>query len=65
MEYTKMTDHLTDSHILFKATSTVLHGSKKTREIIFEFEIESNRIKKLSVVDGDKTIEANEIQTTL
>lgn len=63
LEYIKMDDRLTDSHILFNATSSVIHANKKTREIKFQFEIESNRIKKLSVVDGDKTIEANEIQT--
>lgn len=63
LEYIRMNDNLTDSHILFKATSTVTHGNKKTRELNFTFEIESNRIKKLTIIDGDKTIEANEVQT--
>ena len=63
LENIRMNDNLTDSLILFKTTSTVIHGNKKIREINFQFEIESNRIKKLTIIDGDKTIEANEVQT--
>lgn len=65
LEYVKMKDQLTDSHILLKAVSTVMHANKKTREINFKFEIESNRIKKLTIIDGDKMIEANEVQTVV
>jgi hypothetical protein len=65
LEYIRINDNLTDSHILFKATSTITHGNKKTRELNFTFEIESNRIKKLTIIDGDKTIEANEVQTAV
>ncbi len=60
-----MKDQLKDSNILLQETSTVIHAKKKTREINFQFEVESNRIKKLTIIDGDKTIEANEVQTVV
>ncbi|MCB2221116.1 MAG: urea transporter [Bacteroidetes bacterium] len=63
MEFTKLTDHLTDSNIRFISSAIVKHGQKAGREIDFEFEIESNRIKKFVVVDGNKTTEASEIST--
>ncbi len=63
MEFTKMTDHLTDSNIRFISSAMVKHGKKTSRELNFEFEIESNRIKKFVVLDGNKTLEASEIPT--
>ena len=65
LEYLKIKDQLTDSHIIFHSNSTVIHANKKTREIKFQFEIESNRIKRLAIIDGDKIIEANELQTVV
>jgi len=65
LEYLKMNDQLTDSHISFQSNSSVIHGNKRTRDIKFQFEIESNRIKKFTVVDGDKIIEAKEVQTVV
>lgn len=65
MEYIKIKDNLTDSNILFMSKAVVKHGGKKTREINFEFEIESNRIKKMIVIDGEKIIEAQEVSTEL
>ncbi len=65
MEYIKIKDNLTDSNILFMSKAIVKHGGKKTREINFEFEIESNRIKKMIVIDGEKVIEAREVSTEL
>ena len=65
LEYLKIKDNLTDSNILFKSKATVKHGSKKTRELNFEFEIESNRIKKMVVIAGEKIIEAREVSTEL
>ncbi len=65
LEYLKIKDNLTDSNILFKSKATVKHGSKKTRELNFEFEIESNRIKKMIVIAGEKIIEASEVSTEL
>jgi len=65
LEYKTMNDKLTDSHIFFQSNSIVKHGSKKTRDIKFQFEVESNRIKKFTIIDGDKKIEANEEQTVI
>ena len=65
LEYLKMNDQLTDSHILFTTSSTVAHGNKRKREIKFQFEIESNQIKKFTVVDGSNTMEAKEIKTVV
>ncbi len=65
LEYLKIKDNLTDSNIFFKSKATVKHGSKKTRELNFEFEIESNRIKKLVVTAGEKIMEAREVSTEL
>ncbi len=66
MEYLKIKDNLTDSHILFISKATVKHGNKKTKELKFEFEIESNRIKKLLImVAGEAIMEAQEVSTEL
>lgn len=65
MEYVKIKDNLTDSHILFISKAVVKHGGRKTREINFEFEIESNRIRKMIVIEGEKIIEAHEVSTVL
>jgi len=63
MEFIKMTDNLTESRIMFKSASTVLHGHKKTRELNFQFEIESNRIKRFVIIDGYRRTEAGEVST--
>ena len=60
LEYLKLKDNLTDSHILFLSNALVKHGNKITKELNFEFEIESNRIHKFKVTDGNRTIEAHE-----
>jgi len=63
MEYIKINDGLTDSHILFLSSATVKNGSKITRKLNFEFEIESNKIKRMVVMDGANTVEAREVST--
>ncbi len=39
------------------------NGSKITRKLNFEFEIESNKIKRMVVIDGANTVEAREVST--
>ena len=63
MEFTRLKDNLTDSTIQFISSSKVKLGNNISRELNFEFEIESNRIKKFVVIDENKTIEATEVST--
>ncbi|OQX78494.1 MAG: hypothetical protein B6D61_05330 [Bacteroidetes bacterium 4484_249] len=63
LEYIKLKDNLTDSNILFLSNVLVKHGKKITKELNFEFEIESNRIKRFVVIDGKRSIEAREVST--
>jgi len=64
MEYVKINDDLTDSNILFLSEATVKHGIKTTRKLNFEFEIESKRIKRMVIMEGDYSMEAKELSTT-
>jgi len=64
MEYVKINDELTDSHIIFQSEALVKHGNKTTRRLNFEFEIESKRIKRLVIMEGDYSMEAKELSTT-
>ncbi|MEZ5195813.1 MAG: M23 family metallopeptidase, partial [Bacteroidales bacterium] len=63
LQFLKMKDNLNDSVIVFRSEATVEHANKTTRKVTFEFEIESNRIKGMTVADGNKSLEAREIQT--
>jgi urea transporter len=63
LELIKLKDHLTDSNITFISSAVVKHGKKINREFNYAFEIESNKIKRFVVMDGNKTIEAQEILT--
>ncbi len=63
LEFIRLKDYLSESNILFKSSATLKHGKNVKRETNYEFEIESNRIKKFVVVDGNKTIEAKEVST--
>jgi len=64
LEFIRLKDYLSESNILFISSATLKYGEKAKRKINYEFEIESNRIKKFAVVDGNKTIEAREVSTT-
>ncbi len=61
VEYLKMKDNLTDSMIFLRSNAIVKYGNRSTRHLDFELEIESNRIKRFRVIDGNKSLEANEI----
>jgi len=61
MEFIKMKDNISDSNIIFKSSSRIKHGKKITKELNFEFEIESNRIKRFMITDGSRKLDATEI----
>ena len=65
MEYEKMKDNISDSHITFNSSARVIRGRKVIRELNFGFEIESNRIKQFVIVkeNGSKVV-ATEVTTT-
>ncbi len=63
MEYKGLKDNLTDSKINLVSNASVKYGKRKTRQLNFEIEIESNRFKRFVVNDGNKHLEANEITT--
>ena len=63
LEFLKLKDYLSDSSVTFISSAIVKHFDRKTKELNFEFEIESNRIKRFVVIDGNNTIEAEELHT--
>ena len=63
LEFTKRKSFISDSSITFVSSAIVTYGKKVTKELNFEFEIESNKIKRFVIFDGNKTIEAREEQT--
>ncbi len=65
MKFVKINDELTNSQISFVSSAMVKHGNKTIRKLNFEFEIESKRIKRMVIKDGDKTIEAREVSTLI
>jgi len=62
LEYARIKDNLTDSQILLISGVLVKRNKKVTKELNFEFAIESNRIQKFVVVAGNKTIEAEKAE---
>ena len=62
MEYARIKDSLTDSQILLISGVQVKRNKKVTKELNFEFAIESNRIQKFVVVAGNKIIEAEKAE---
>ncbi|MEZ5083638.1 MAG: hypothetical protein R2750_09330 [Bacteroidales bacterium] len=63
LEFLKIKDFLSDSGVTFKSSAMVKRFNRKTKELNFEFEIESNRIKRFVVMDGNASIEAEEQPT--
>ncbi|MCB0804855.1 MAG: urea transporter [Bacteroidales bacterium] len=63
MEFMKMKDSITDSHVFFQSNAKVKVGNQVTRRIDFEFEIESKKIKKFVIHENNRRTEATEIAT--
>ena len=63
MEFTRYQDNLTEINIKFISSAKVKHGKKVRRELNFEFEIASNKIKRFVILKGNKIVEAQEIKT--
>ncbi|MBN2175024.1 MAG: urea transporter [Bacteroidales bacterium] len=61
LEFIKLRDDLTDSHIHFISNASVKNGNKVTKELNFEFEVESKRIKRFVCIYGNRSIEAHEV----
>ncbi|MBC8486463.1 MAG: urea transporter [Bacteroidetes bacterium] len=62
LEYARIKDNMTESQILLISGVQVKRNKKVTKELNFEFAIESNRIQKFVVVAGNKTIEAEKAE---
>jgi urea transporter len=62
LEFTKLKEDLTKSKIHFISQAKVRRGNRTTREINFEFEIDSQRIRRFVCLYGNKSIEAREVE---
>lgn len=64
LDLVNLKDNLTDSTIQLNSTVAIKSGKKIRRKIDFEMTIESNKIKKFVVNDGNRLIEAGEIASS-
>ncbi|MCF8368311.1 MAG: urea transporter [Bacteroidales bacterium] len=63
LEFLKRKSSITDSSISFASSVAVKNGNNLNRQLNFEFEIESKHIKRFTVIDGNRKINATEEST--